>query len=72
MKISVRVKTNSRRNEVLQINGKNFLVSVSVPPIEGKANKRIIELLAEFFNKPKRNITIARGENSKNKVIEII
>jgi hypothetical protein len=72
MKISVRVKTNARKNEVQEIAAGGFLVSVSVPPVEGKANEKVIELLAEYFKKPKRAITIIRGQTSKQKVVEII
>ena len=71
MKISVRVKTNARKNEVQKIDESNYLISVSVPPVEGKANERIIELLADYFDTPKRNISIIKGEHSKSKVVDI-
>ena len=72
MKISVRVKTNARKNEIQKIDENNYLVSVSVPPIEGKANERVIELLSRYFKKPKRSIVILKGETSKSKIIEIL
>ena len=71
MKISVRVKPNSRRNEVREIAKNSFLVSVMAPPVDGKANERLIELLAEYFGKPKRAITILRGATGKIKILEI-
>jgi uncharacterized protein (TIGR00251 family) len=72
MKISIRVKPNARKNEVKQLEGNNYLVSVTVPPVEGKANEKLIELLAEYFGKPKRAIVILRGESSRNKIVEIL
>ena len=72
MKISVRVKPNARKNEVKQLDGNSFLVSVSVPPVEGKANEKLIDLLSEYFGKPKRAITILRGGSSRNKTVEIL
>jgi hypothetical protein len=72
MRITVRVKPNARKNEVKQIDSNNFIVSVSVPPVEGKANEKLIELLAEYFRKPKRCFTIMRGETGKTKIIEIV
>jgi uncharacterized protein len=71
MKISIRVKTNSRKNEVVETGPGAYAVSVAVPPVEGKANKKIIELLSEYFHKPKRCFTIIRGEKGKDKVIEV-
>jgi uncharacterized protein len=71
MKITIRVKPNARKNEVKQIDTKNYIVSVTAPPMEGKANEKVIEVLAEYFGKPKRCITLVRGEAGKIKVVEI-
>ncbi|MBI5021657.1 MAG: DUF167 domain-containing protein [Ignavibacteriales bacterium] len=71
MKISVKVKPNARKNTVEQIDANNFVVCVSVPPVEGKANEKVIELLADHFGKPKRCFTILRGTTGKTKIVEI-
>lgn len=70
MKISVKIKTRARQESVNE-NGKIFNVSVKELPIEGRANKKVIEILAKYFNKPKSNIKIISGHKSKNKIIEI-
>lgn len=72
MKISVKVKPNARKNEVKQIDAGNFIVSVTAPPIEGKANEKVVEMLAEHFGKPKRCFTILRGKTGKTKIVEIL
>jgi uncharacterized protein (TIGR00251 family) len=71
MKISVKVKPNARKNEVKQIDANNFIVSVSVPPVEGKANEKVIELLADHFGKSKRSINILHGMTGKIKIVDI-
>ena len=71
MKISVHVKPNARKNEVKKLDNGKYLVCVTAPPAEGKANKKAIEVLAEYFGKPKRSIIIVRGETSREKTIEI-
>jgi len=69
--ITIRVKPNSRRNEVEKLEDGTYLVRVTSPPVEGKANEKVIEVLAEYFGKPKRSISIIRGENSKQKIVRI-
>ncbi len=71
MKLTIRVKTNARKNEVKQIDATTYQVSVTAPPVDGKANEKVIEVLADYFGKPKRCVTILRGETSKEKVVEI-
>jgi uncharacterized protein (TIGR00251 family) len=71
MRITIKVKPNARLNAVdVQPDGV-YLVSVSVPPTEGKANERVIELLAKYFRKPKRAFKIVMGETRREKVIEV-
>ena len=72
MKITVRVKPNARKNEVVKLDENTFVVHVSVPPVDGKANEKVIELLAEYFGKPKRGVAILHGSTGKNKLIEIL
>lgn len=71
MKISVVVKPNARRNEVTVREDGGFLVLVKAPAAEGKANKMLMEVLAQFFGKPKSSITILKGKSARRKIIEI-
>lgn len=71
MRIRVRVKANARKNEVKRLDENHLLISVTAPPVEGKANEKVIELLAEYFDRPKRCITILRGKASRDKIVEV-
>lgn len=72
MKITVHIKPNSRRVEVRKIDERNYYVSVKSPPSEGKANEELISVLSDFFNKPRRCISILHGLKSKLKIVEIV
>ena len=71
MKISVFVKTNSKVESVEKQADGIYVVRVHVPPIEGKANERIRELLAEHFICPKSLVKIISGLKSKRKIFEV-
>ncbi len=71
MKITVKAIPNAKKAEVKEQDGV-LRVKIDLPPIDGKANKRLIEILAEYFSIPKSRIKIIRGGSSKNKVIEIL
>jgi uncharacterized protein len=66
------------KQQVLALGGINandgefYKVYVTAPPEDGKANKKLIELLAEYFKVPKSQIRIVKGEISRNKIVEII
>ena len=70
MKIRVKVVSNSKNEEVTKEDD-GFLVKVKEPPKEGKANKAVIKLLAEYFGVSQGSIRIVRGVRSRTKVIEV-
>lgn len=69
-RIKIKIIPNAKKNKVLEENGE-FKVYVKDPPIDGKANKALIELLAQHFKVKKGVVRIIRGEKSREKVIEI-
>ena len=71
MRYNVRVRTRSSREEVARNADGSLKVYLKVPPIEGKANEALRELLAEEFCVSKSMVKIIRGERSKDKVVEI-
>ena len=71
MKFKITVKPNARKNEVTRIADGTLVVHVAVPPIEGKANEKVIEVLSEYLKKPKRSISIVSGFRGRDKIIEI-
>ncbi len=40
--------------------------------VDGGANKRLLEILAEHFKVPKSRITTLKGTKTRNKTIQII
>lgn len=71
MKISVIVHPNSKNPRVEKDLIGMIHVYVNAPPLEGKANKAVIESLAKFLKIKKSEIVLVQGEKSKKKVFEI-
>ena len=71
MKIFVKVKPGTKKEEVTKIDDAHFVVSVKAPPVEGKANEAIVRVLSDYFNIPKSHVQILKGGQGRNKIIEI-
>lgn len=71
MKVEVIVHPNSKNPRVEKDLIETIHVYVNDPPLEGKANKAVIESLANFLKVKKSGIILIRGKKSKNKVFEI-
>jgi uncharacterized protein len=67
----VKVKPNSKKQSIEESTDGSLTVHLKSPPVDGKANKELIDLLAEKFNVSKSQIRIKSGVSSRNKLIEI-
>lgn len=72
MKVSVIAHPNSKRPRVEKDLMGELHVYVSAPPLEGKANKAIVQSLAGYFNVKKSSVIFISGEKAKIKTFEII
>lgn len=68
--INIRVIPNAKKNDVSNEED-GLKVHVNAPPLNGKANKAAIELLAKHFKITKRDIRIIKGQRSRQKVVEV-
>lgn len=71
MRIGLKVITRAKKEAVEKMSDNNYRVKVSLAPEKGKANKRVIELLADEFKVSKQDIRIVSGEKNNKKIIEI-
>ena len=71
MKKQVKVKPNSKRQSIEEQPDGSLTVHLKSPPVDGKANQELIELLAKTFNVSKSQVRIKSGLSSKTKLVEI-
>lgn len=71
MRISVKARPGASENLVTKIAEGQFEVWVKEPPIQGRANRAVIRLIAEYFRVPVVNVKIVSGFTLRNKILEI-
>lgn len=68
--VSLKISPNASKNEIIKTQD-GVKVKITAPPVDGKANKCLIEFLSKTFKIPKSSIEILRGETSKEKTLLI-
>lgn len=73
MKSNIKIKLlpRSSKNQIIGKEGDTLKVKVTSPPVDGKANEALIELLAKRLGVSKSNIKIISGRRSKLKTVQI-
>jgi len=70
--IRVFVTPNAKQPRIVRVSEDYLEAWVDEKAVGGRANKRLVEILAEHFKIPKSRISIVRGAKSRNKIVQII
>ena len=63
---------NAREARVIGVSQDYVEAWVDERAVGGRANKRLLEILAEHYKIPKSRISIVRGAKSRNKIVQVI
>lgn len=66
--LNLKISPNASKNEIIK-SDEGVKVKITAQPIDGKANKALLEYLSKFFKIPKTSIEIVKGETSKEKTV---
>lgn len=72
MRIYVKVSPRSSKNEVIKISEGEYKIKLTAPPVDGEANKQLIEILSDYFKVSKSLINIVGGKSAKTKMVDIL
>lgn len=67
----VKVVPNSSASKIVEVNEEFVKIKLNSPPIEGRANKEVINLLSKVLDVPKTSITLLNGDKNKLKTLEV-
>jgi uncharacterized protein (TIGR00251 family) len=70
-RLAVKVTPNAGRNEITGLKDGVLQVRIAAPPEKGKANKELIDFLADRLQVKKSSVLIIKGQTSRYKTITI-
>jgi uncharacterized protein len=71
MRIYLKIHPRSSQNKIVKTAENEYAAWVTAPPVDGEANRALLELLADYFNVAKSLINIVGGKTAKTKIIDI-
>ena len=67
----VKVQPRASKNELAGVLGDGVKLRLTAPPVDGEANKAVINFFAGLFRVPKGAVTIVSGLTSRTKMVEV-
>jgi uncharacterized protein len=68
---AVKVHPRAKKNAITGEIGDALKLSLTAPPVEGRANDACIEFFANLLKVPRSSVTIAAGQSSRQKVVRV-
>jgi uncharacterized protein (TIGR00251 family) len=69
--IALYIQPKASRNRIVGLHGDALKLSITAPPVDGKANEAVSKFVAKIFKVPKSAVSIASGKSSRTKRIHI-
>jgi uncharacterized protein (TIGR00251 family) len=71
MRVSVKVMPRASREEVVKNADGTLKVYLRAAPVNGKANKSLVEILADYYRVKRSAVNIITGQRNNKKILEI-
>ena len=68
----IKVQPGAAKNEILGVQEDALKIRINAPPVKGKANRALIDFLAEKLEVRKSEIEILSGHRSRIKKIRVL
>jgi uncharacterized protein (TIGR00251 family) len=68
---AIKLHPRAPKNAITGELGDALKVSLTTPPVEGRANEACVEFFAKLLKVPRSSVTIASGQAGRNKVIRV-
>jgi len=69
--LTCRVQPNAPQNRIEKIQDDQLVVRLNASPVEGKANKALLKLLAKALHVAPSRLSLIQGDKSRTKVIAV-
>ena len=69
---AIRVHPRAKKNAIAGELGDALKLSLTMPPVEGRANRACIDFFAKLLKVPRSSVTIATGHSRRNKLIRVV
>ncbi len=69
--LSIKLQPNASKNEIVGQENEYIRIRVQSPPVDGKANKALIDFLSKELGVKKSQINIVTGQTSRLKRVQV-
>ncbi|RPJ83809.1 MAG: YggU family protein [Acidobacteria bacterium] len=67
--VQVHLQPRASRNEISGVVEQGLKIRLTAPPVDDRANRQLVEFLAEKLDLPRRDVVLLHGQKSRSKTV---
>lgn len=71
LQLKILLQPKASADKIIGLLGDELKISITAPPVDGKANNHLIKFMAKQFKVSKSQVEIVKGQLNRHKVLQI-
>ncbi|RPJ61068.1 MAG: YggU family protein [Acidobacteria bacterium] len=67
--LQVHLQPRASRNEISGVVEQGLKIRLTAPPVDDRANRQLVDFLAETLDLPRRDVVLLHGQKSRSKTV---
>ncbi|MFQ3235753.1 MAG: hypothetical protein ACI9C4_001315 [Paraglaciecola sp.] len=72
LRLRIYLQPKAAKDLIMGLHGDEIKISITAPPLEGKANAYLIKYIAKQFAVAKSNVSLIKGELNRHKTLHVL
>ena len=72
LRLRIYLQPKAAKNMIVGLHGDEIKISITAPPVDGKANAYLIKYIAKQFAVAKSSVSIIKGELNRHKTVHVL
>jgi uncharacterized protein (TIGR00251 family) len=72
LRLRIYLQPKAAKDLIIGLHGDEIKVSITAPPVDGKANVYLIKYIAKQFSVAKSSVSLIKGELNRHKTLQVL
>ena len=69
--LHLHIQPKASRSRIVGLHDGCLKLSIAAPPVDGKANRAVVQFVADFLGVPARDVVVQTGAHSRRKIVGV-
>ncbi|MFQ3198798.1 MAG: hypothetical protein ACI8R9_001486 [Paraglaciecola sp.] len=72
LRLRIYLQPKATKDVIIGLHGDEIKISITAPPVDGKANVHLIKFIAKQFSVAKSSVSLIKGDLNRHKTLQVL